>query len=125
MMGLLVAAPVFAVDSASGAGPAAVGPKRYFVLLHSPGPHWDHTKPFQDQPGIDLHVGYMQGFLNQGKLVQGGPFLDDSGGMMVFDIGSIEAAKQIAADDPAVKAGLLTVEVKPWLVALSRVSKQE
>jgi uncharacterized protein YciI len=95
-------------------------PPTYFVLFHTPGPHWDEGKPFDEQPGIMDHVKYMGGFFAKGELVMGGPFLDNSGGMMVFAIATIEQARAIASDDPAVKAGLLTVNVKPWLAAFHR-----
>jgi uncharacterized protein len=112
---LALAAAAAALPSLAVAAP--LGPKSYFVLAHSPGPGWDPAKGFRDQPGIEAHVGYMQGFLDRGQLVIGGPFLDDSGGMMIFDVASLEAARAIADGDPTVKAGLLSVKVKPWLAA--------
>ena len=35
-------------------------------------------------------------------------------GIFVFDVPTIEEARALAGDDPAVKAGRLTVEVVPW-----------
>ncbi|HUO13089.1 MAG TPA: hypothetical protein VMU37_10085, partial [Caulobacteraceae bacterium] len=60
---------------ARAADSASAPPKRYFVLTHAPGPKWDHAKGFGSQDGIDQHVNYMGGFLEQGKLLMGGPFL--------------------------------------------------
>jgi uncharacterized protein YciI len=94
--------------------------KRYFVLAHTPGPAWDHAKGFFDQPGLKAHLGYMQGVFAQGKIVLGGPFLDDSGGMMILDVATLEEARAVATADPTVKSGLLTVAVKPWLAAFAR-----
>ena len=118
---------VLALGAAAATAPATSAiaapegpPPTYFVLMHSPGPAWDHGKSFRDQPGVDAHVGYMSGFADKGQIVLGGPFLDNSGGMMVFDVASLEAAQAIAAADPTVKSGLLTVVVKPWLAVLSR-----
>jgi hypothetical protein len=75
----------------------------------------------QDQPGIKAHPRYLQDLLAQGRLVMGGPFLDSSnGGMSILDATSLEEARIIAQGDPTVKAGLLTVEVRPWLAAFSR-----
>lgn len=117
ILGLALAMPAVLSTKAEA---AEGGPKRYFVLMHSPGPARDKTKSFRDQPGIDDHVAYMSGFADQKKLVMGGPFLDDSGGMMVFDLPSIAAARAIATADPTVKSGLLKIRVKPWLVAIGR-----
>ena len=62
----------------------------------------------------------MSGYADKGRIVMGGPFLDNSGGMMIFDGPSIDDARAIAEADPTVKSGLLTVTVKPWLAVLTR-----
>ena len=59
----------------------------------------------------------MQGYFDQDKLILGGPFMDDSGGMMIFDVDDLADARAIADGDPTVKSGLLLVTVKPWLAA--------
>ena len=115
VLALAVAAVGSPVLAATGAGPAT-----YFVLTHAPGPLWDHAKAFRDQPGIGAHVGYMGGQADQGRIVMGGPFLDNSGGMMILDVPTIEDAHTIANADPTVTSGLLTVTVKPWLAVLHR-----
>ena len=109
-----------AAAGAPSLAPAQGAPPTYFVLTHSPGPLWDHAKGFRDQPGLEQHLGYMSGFADKGRIVMGGPFLDNSGGMMIFDVPTIEDARTIAQGDPTVKSGLLTVTVKPWLAALAR-----
>ena len=98
----------------------ADAPPTYFVLFHKPGPKWIAGTGFQDQPGVMDHVHYMAGFFARNELVMGGPFLDNSGGMMIFDTGTIEKAQAIAEADPAVKAGLLGVTVKPWMAVFQR-----
>jgi uncharacterized protein len=103
-------APALALADAS-----SLPPKRYFVLAHAPGPKWDSTRGYREQAGIDQHVAYMQDFFDRGTLVLGGPFLDNSGGMMVFDLDSAQEAQSVAEGDPTVKTGLLAVTVKPWL----------
>jgi uncharacterized protein YciI len=93
-------------------------PPVFPVLFHSPGPKWDHSLSFQQQDGVMEHVKYMASFIESNKLVEGGPFLDNSGGMMVFN-GTLEEAEQIANEDPTVKSGLLKVIVRPWMCAMS------
>lgn len=93
-------------------------PTIYYVLFHTPGAKWVSGVSFQEQPGVMDHVKYMASFMQDKKLVEGGPFLDNSGGMMVFN-GTREEAEKIANADPAVKAGLLKVTVRPWMVAMS------
>jgi uncharacterized protein YciI len=97
-------------------------PPVFFVLFHSPGPRWSAGMGFREQPGVGEHIAYMAAQAEAGLLVIGGPFLDDSGGMMVLRADSPEAARAIAESDPTVQDGLLLVEVKPWMAAMRTVS---
>lgn len=108
-------------EEATVEGAADPGPPVYYVLFHSPGPQWNGDFSFREQPGIEAHVGYMAGLLERGLLVMGGPYLDDSGGMMVSRASSLEEAESLAREDPGVRSGLLRVEVKAWYVPLASV----
>lgn len=96
-------------------------PPVYHVFFHSPGPQWKPGVSFREQPGIEEHVAYMHGLLERGLMVMGGPFLDDSGGMMVSRIPTLEEARRVASEDPGVESGLLRVEVRAWLVPMASV----
>ena len=92
-----------------------------FVAFHRPGPAWQSGTEFSEQPGVREHIDHYDVALKSGLLERGGPFIDSSGGMMVFAPGVDRTlADQIAQADPAVKSGLLVVEVRPWLAALWR-----
>jgi uncharacterized protein YciI len=117
----LIAAGVLAVSTGLAAAAPAVAadqPPTFFVFFHTPGPAWKSDVGFFDQAGIRDHVAYMGQFLAKGQLVMGGPFLDDSGGMMIMRAASMDEARARAEGDPTVKAGLLKVAVKPWLAAM-------
>jgi uncharacterized protein YciI len=62
------------------------------------------------------HLAYMDGLHKQGKLIMAGPFLDDSEwrGVVVYRVASAEEARALAAGDPAVKAGRLVIDARPW-----------
>jgi uncharacterized protein YciI len=94
-------------------------PTVLYALFHSPGPRWKDGLGFREQPGVGAHVQYMAQQQQAGLLVFGGPFLDDSGGMMVLRVDSIEEAIVIAEADPTVTDGLLRVTVKPWMMAMN------
>jgi uncharacterized protein YciI len=89
-----------------------------FALIHRPGPAWDTTLSFREQPLVGLHVGHMQALLESGNLLLGGPFLDDTGGLCVIRGDSADEARRLAESDPSLAAGLLTVEIHPWLIAM-------
>jgi len=92
----------------------------HFVVVHSPGPSWKADVATFEQDGLQLHVAHYAELLTQGKLVMGGPFLDArSGGMMIAELGVSESElRAFAAEDPAVRSGLLTFEVRAWLVGM-------
>jgi uncharacterized protein YciI len=91
-----------------------------FVVFHTPGPKWKPGVDFREQDGVGEHVQHYLEFHEQGKLELGGPFLlQDAGGMMVATKEvSRDELESFAASDPAVKAGLLLYEVRPWLTAM-------
>jgi uncharacterized protein YciI len=97
------------------------------VVIHRPGPNWKPGIDFREQEGVGDHVQHYLKLHMQGKLELGGPFLlQDAGGMMVAtkDV-SREELEIFAAADPAVKAGLLIFEVRPWLNAMEHRKFEE
>jgi uncharacterized protein YciI len=89
------------------------------IVEHKPGPQWLLGVPFREQPGVDAHFATMKSWLDAGRIVVGGPFLDDlGGGMIVTRFDSIDDATAAAASDAAVLAGLLTFSVRPWFMAM-------
>jgi uncharacterized protein YciI len=76
------------------------------------------------QPGLSqqiqlAHLWNIRRMLDSGKLVAAGPFVGNGElrGVFVFATESMDEARAWAESDPAVKAGLMTVELHPWLVA--------
>lgn len=119
-LALLGATAVVAQDTAAGAGRTTRDVR--FVVLHTPGPMWQAGKSMLEQPGIREHVAHYRKLLEAGKLVMGGPHLDGKGGGMMIPSAGVgeEEIRAFANDDPAVKAGVLLVEVRPWLVGMSK-----
>jgi uncharacterized protein YciI len=63
----------------------------------------------------------------KGKLVLAGPFLDggEIKGIYIFNVQSIEEARELTKTDPAIKAGRLVMELHPWYgsAALKKVNE--
>lgn len=98
---------------------SASRPIRY-VVFHRPGPKWQSGVDFREQDGVGEHVQHYLKLHRQGKLELGGPFLlQDAGGMMITtqDV-SQEEIETFATADPAIRSGLLTYEVRPWMTAM-------
>jgi uncharacterized protein YciI len=82
------------------------------------GPSWsplvnDSTKALQES-----HMTNIRRMADMKKLVIAGPFIDggDWRGIFVFTNTSAGEARAIAANDPAIQVGRLTLDLHPWMV---------
>ncbi len=113
----------------------AQAPDIRYIVIHKAGKAWNPSQNMFEQPYIlanpdpskadQTHVNYYAGLLAKGKLSMGGPFPSSTGavgaevGMMVPAEGVSEVEiKRFAASDPAVQAGVLEFEVRPWLLGM-------
>jgi len=75
----------------------------------------DQLKELQKQ-----HLAHLTAMGKSGKMVLAGPFGDQEDksfrGMCLYRVGSIEAARKLAEEDPAVKAGRMKVQAMTWYV---------
>jgi uncharacterized protein len=89
--------------------------KRYVMAFLKAGPErgQDEETAQEIQRG---HMEHIQTLAEDGKLVLAGPFLDDGEirGIFLFDVESLEEARELTAADPAVQAGRLEMELHPW-----------
>ncbi|MEL6674706.1 MAG: serine hydrolase [Bacteroidota bacterium] len=62
------------------------------------------------------HLANIRKLARAGKMLLAGPFLDNGEmrGIFIIKAASLEEAKAFTETDPAVKAGRLRMEVKPW-----------
>jgi uncharacterized protein YciI len=64
------------------------------------------------------HMGHILDMLLDGRLLAAGPFFDDAEyrGVSIFSTDSA-TARRLSMDDPAVKAGRLSIEMHTWMTA--------
>ncbi|MGW3787056.1 YciI family protein [Micromonospora chokoriensis] len=61
------------------------------------------------------HRERLQALQQDGRLVMAGPFADDSGALLVFDVPDIEAFAAIVAEDPYYRtAGVTIASQREW-----------
>lgn len=62
------------------------------------------------------HMAHIQKLSSNGKLLLAGPFIDDQDfrGIFLFDVPTLEEAKALTTADPAVQAGVLSMDLKSW-----------
>lgn len=91
-------------------------PKKYLVVFHKKGPRWPDKGLSFDDPIAQKHAGYFGKLFKDGKVIQGGPFPGKAGGMMVFNTDlSMDEVKKMAENDPAIKAEVMSFEIKTWM----------
>ncbi len=91
-----------------------------FAVVYVRGPNWDEEKPFHAQADVYHHRDFLAAQHAGGKLVFGGPFLDDRGGLAVYTAPSKEELEKILATDQTIIQGLLRYEIHPYIVAFKR-----
>ena len=91
----------------------------YQVGFLRKGPAWTPGETPETKKIQEAHMAHITAMGESGKLLVAGPFTDggDLRGMFVFRVDSLEEAKALAEQDPAVKAGRLVLEWHPWFAA--------
>lgn len=94
--------------------------KEYYLLIYLRG---EQAGDFNEHELKDIQAGHMSHIsklADAGQVHIAGPFGDDTEkrGILIFDVESLEKAKELASQDPAVKAGRLTFEIHPWWAAV-------
>jgi uncharacterized protein YciI len=87
---------------------------KYFLILHKPGPAWVDGQGFQDQD-LRKHGAYIHRQYQSGVVIEGGPFLDHTGGMAIIKVETTAQAEAFIREDPAVKTGVFVAELHPWM----------
>src|SRR6478672_8735848 len=80
-------------------------------LLHK-GPKWTAEDTPYTRGIQEGHMANIRKMASSGKLIVAGPFSDNGELRRVFI--TVEEARALVDEDPAVKAGRLAVELHPW-----------
>jgi uncharacterized protein YciI len=59
--------------------------------------------------------GYLKTLLENGKLHESGPFVDDSGALLIYDAADVAEVQELLANDPYAPAGIVaSVSINEW-----------
>lgn len=92
------------------------GMKTYVMAFLKPGPNQDQDQETAQQLQ-QAHLDNIRKLAEAGQLVLAGPFMpndQDLRGIYIFDVATIEQAKELTETDPAIRAGRLRMELIPW-----------
>lgn len=98
------------------------GMKQYVMAFLKRGPNRD----LDSAEAMELQIAHMNNIdrmAEEGKLVLAGPFLDtgDLRGIYIFNVTTVEEAEELTNTDPAIQAGSLIMELKPWYASAALV----
>lgn len=116
-----VFATLFALASAlvSSAGPAPQQQKMttYQLVMLKKGPSAGTVSTPEGQALVKDHVAYIYKLGAEGKGMAAGPFTDNGEiqGIIMMKAASPERAREMESADPAVQAGIFTMEVLPFM----------
>jgi uncharacterized protein YciI len=91
----------------------------YLVRVERGGP-WDWSRDMREQELWGEHARFMNGLVDDGLIVLGGPVDGEREAFHVVEAASEDELRARFADDPWAKNGMLTVKsVERWTILLS------
>lgn len=70
--------------------------------------------PTKDEEVLEEHKAYLQKYISEGKIFAKGPFIDHSGGLIIYNVEDIDQAKELIENDPVIVHNSRTYELKEW-----------
>ena len=103
-------------ELAAEVGADKYGMKKYVIAFLYRG---DRVSEYTEQQRSNIQAGHMANInrmSEEGQLVMAGPFFgnEDLRGLYIFAVETLEEAEQLTSTDPAIKAGVLKMELKEW-----------
>ena len=99
--------------------------KQYVMAFLNRGPKANDYDSLQLAEIQEKHMKHIKKLADAGKVIIAGPFGGDTNkrGILIFDVETVDEAKKLASEDPAVIAGRLSIECLPWWAAKGSVLK--
>jgi len=92
----------------------------YYLVENATGPEWDPTRRRREQAGWDEHAAFMDGLVEEGLIVLGGPTGEGEADntLLVAAVSSEDEIRSRLAEDPWSGTILTIASVRPWSVWL-------
>jgi hypothetical protein len=90
----------------------------FHVVIRRSGPQWDASRALEAQSGWDAHASFMDGLVDEGFIVLGGPLGDEHRVVHVVEAESEEAVRTTLARDPWSGTHLEVDAIEPWTIRL-------
>jgi uncharacterized protein YciI len=90
----------------------------FLVVRRRSGPQWDRSRPLEEQSGWRAHASFMDGLVDAGFVVLGGPLADEHRVVLAVEAESEEAVRATLARDPWSETHLRDDTIEPWTIRL-------
>jgi uncharacterized protein YciI len=90
----------------------------FLVVRQRSGSDYDHARPLEEQSGWTEHAAFMDGLVDSGFVVLGGPLADEHRVALAIEAESVDAVNETLDGDPWTGSHLVTVAVEPWTIRL-------
>ena len=68
----------------------------------------------KDKEILDVHIDFLNQNIKKGNIYAKGPFMDHTGGLVIYKMNSFEEAKALAESDPVIVEGTRKMMFKQW-----------
>jgi uncharacterized protein YciI len=90
----------------------------FLVVLRQSGPEFDRSRPLEEQSGWSEHAAFMDGLVDEGFIVLGGPLAGEDRVAHAVEAASAQAVRETLARDPWSETHLRVETVEPWTIRL-------
>ena len=90
----------------------------FLVVLRRSGPQWDPSRPRVAQSGWTAHASCLDGLVDAGFIVLGGPLSDEHRVVHAVEAESEDAVRATLARDPWSETHLQVDTIDPWTIRL-------
>ncbi|WP_439490384.1 YciI family protein [Algoriphagus sp.] len=107
---------LYDTELAAEVGADKYGMKKYVIAFLHRG---ERVSEYSAEQRTEIQAGHMANINRlaaEGKLVVAGPFFgnEELRGLFIFAVETLEEAEKLTETDPAIKAGVLKMELKEW-----------
>ena len=90
----------------------------FLVLRRRSGLQWDPSRPLEEQSDWPAHASFMDGLVDEGFVILGGPLADEHRVAHVVEAASEDAVRATFARDPWSETHLRIDTIDPWTIRL-------
>jgi uncharacterized protein YciI len=90
----------------------------FLVVLSRSGPEYDASRPLEEQSDWPAHAAFMDGLVDDGFIVLGGPLADEVRTAHAVSAESESDVRAILARDPWSETHLRVEAIDPWTIRL-------